>query len=281
MRGALDHRLRSARRLSLACPPCACLCRWSIGLLPVTQRGQHDALHRSAARLLAALAVPAVADHLPVRARDRRSDRAAGRARSQPGRHRRHPRAVRPRSADLGAVLELHGEPGARRPRPVVLLPHAGARALPLAPAELAAAGARGHGLLAADRHPERHPRRGARRPLLGPGGQGVLAARPVAALVLGRPGADPVLLGLPGVAAVVGLGHGVAPAHAGLRAGLVLRRRAHAADALLHARGAGLGVHQARPPQGPAGVPRHRQARLQERPDPGADAGRASTSSS
>ena len=31
----------------------------------------------------------------------------------------------------------------ARRPRPVVLLPHAGARALPLAPAELAAAGAR------------------------------------------------------------------------------------------------------------------------------------------
>ena len=71
------------------------------------------------------------------------------------------------------------------------------------------------------------------------------------------------------------GSGTRAAPAHAGLRARLVLRRRAHAAHALLHARGAGLGVHQARPPQGPAGVAGHRQARVQERADPGADAGR------
>ena len=55
-------------------------------------------------------------------------------------------------------------------------------RALPLAPAELAAAGAGGDGLLAPDRHPERHPRRRARGPLLGSGGQGVLAARSLAA---------------------------------------------------------------------------------------------------
>ena len=72
------------------------------------RRGQHDALHRSAARLLAGLAVPALAHHLPVRARDRRSGDAARRARREPGRHRRHPRAVRPRPAALGAVLELH-----------------------------------------------------------------------------------------------------------------------------------------------------------------------------
>ena len=77
-----------------------------------------------------------------------------------------------------------------------------------VAAAELAAAGGGGDGVLAADRHPERHPRRGARRPVLGQRRQDLRAARPVAAVVLGRPGADPVLLGLSRLAAVVGLGH-------------------------------------------------------------------------
>ena len=76
------------------------------------------------------------------------------------------------------------------------------------APAELAAAGARRDGLLAADRHPQRHHGGGARRRLLGRVRQDVHAARSVAALVLGRPGADPVVLGLSRVAAVVGIGH-------------------------------------------------------------------------
>ena len=169
--------------------------------------------------------------------------------------------------ADIDAVRERFGldrplwvqywsfmvSVAAGRLRPVVLLPHAGPRALFLAPAELAAPGAGCHGLLAPDRHPEWHPRRRAGRPLLGQGGKDLLALGPLAPLVLGRPRADPLLLRLPGVAAVVGLRHRLAPAHAGLRARLVLRRRAYAAHALLHARGAGLGVHQARPSQGPA----------------------------
>ena len=131
-----------------------------------------------------------------------------GGAGREPGRHRRHPRAVRPRSAALGAVLELHGEPRAGDFGQSFYYRTPVLRAVPLAAAELAAAGAGRHGLLAPDRHPERHPRRGAGRPLLGQGGQGVRAARALAALVLGRPRADPVLLRLPGVAAVVGLGH-------------------------------------------------------------------------
>ena len=49
------------------------------------------------------------------------------------------------------------------------------------------------------------------------------------------------------------GSGTAAAPDHAGLRARLVLRRRAHAADALLDARGAGLGIRQAGAAQGPA----------------------------
>jgi peptide/nickel transport system permease protein len=45
--------------------------------------------------------------------------------------------------------------------------------------------------------------------------------------------------------------------------------------DALLHARGAGLGVRQAGAAEGTAGVAGDRQARAQERADPGDHAGR------
>ena len=65
------------------------------------------------------------------------------------------------------------------------------------------------------------------------------------------------------------------APDHAGGGARLVFRRLAVAADALQHARGAAQRVHQAGAAEGPAGLRRHRDARLQERADPGADAGR------
>ena len=58
------------------------------------------------------------------------------------------------------------------------------------------------------------------------------------------------------------GSGTAAAPADAGLHARLVFRRRAHAADAILHARGAGLRIHQAGAAQGPAGGPGDRQAR-------------------
>ena len=148
---------------------------------------------------------------------------------------------------------DLHVEPVPRRSRPVVLLPDAGHGALPVAAAQLADAGGRRDGLVAADRHSERHPRGGAGRALLGQRRKGVRAARPVAAVLLGRPGADPGLLGLSGLAAVLGRRHAAAPDHAGLCARLVLRRRPYAADPLLDARSAGLGIRQARPDQGAA----------------------------
>src|SRR5205814_1006204 len=81
-------------------------------------------------RLFAAVAVPAVAGDLPVRARDRRPCEPAGGTRRQPGGHREHAPPVRSRSAALGTVLAFHGESRRGRPRPVVLLSHAGARAL-------------------------------------------------------------------------------------------------------------------------------------------------------
>ena len=58
------------------------------------------------------------------------------------------------------------------RSRPVLLLSHAGAGAIPRAPAELAAAGAGGHGVLAADRRAERNSGSGPGRPFLGSGGK-------------------------------------------------------------------------------------------------------------
>ena len=223
----------------------------------------HETVHRSPRRLFPAVAVPAVADDLPVRARDRRSGEPAGGARRQPGGHRRRCAAS---SVSIGRCGCSTGSFMAslvhRRSRPVLLLSHAGAGALFPAAAELAAAGGRGDGPVAADRHPERHPGRRARRRLLGQRRQDLRAARPVAAVLLGRPGADPVLLRLSRLAAVLGLRHGVAPAHAGLRARLVLRRRAHAAHALLDARRAGLGIRQAGAAQGPARGAGHRQAR-------------------
>src|SRR5262249_31418648 len=179
---------------------------------------------------------PAVAHHLPVRAAHRRPGGAVRRTGREPVGPRRDPRAVRPRPADLGAIRELRRELGAWRFRPIVLLPHAGVRPLSLAPAELAHAGARRHGVLAPDRHPERHPRRGAGGRLLGPGRQDLRPARALGAVVLDRPGADPVLLGLSAVAALVRVRYAIAYSHAGLRTRLVFRRRPHAAHSLLDA---------------------------------------------
>ena len=187
---------------------------------------RHEAVRHTAAGLFAAVAAGAVADHLLLRPRHRRSGGAAGRTRCQRGRYRGDPSEVRPRSAALGAIRAVHGQPVPRRFRPVVLLPDAGARPLPRPPAEFAAAGGGGDGVLAAGRHPERHPCRGARRPLLGQRRQDVRAARPVAAVVLRRTGADPGVLGLSGLAAVVRLGRRAAlscrPSHS---AGISPRR--------------------------------------------------------
>src|SRR4029450_9011602 len=140
-----------------------------------------------------------------------------------------------------------------RRSRPVLLLSHAGAGAVFPAPAELPAPGGSGHGLVAADRHPERHLGRRARRRVLGQRRQGLLVAGPVVAAVLGRLGTDPVLLGLPRLAALLRLRQRGAPADACLHARLVLRRRPHAAHALLHAGRAGLRIHQAGAAERPA----------------------------
>src|SRR5262249_1761692 len=161
--------------------------------------------------LLAAVAVPALCHDILVRPRHRRSHHAAGGAGRQSSRRRCHAGAFRIGSADLGSIRKLRWEPPARRFRAVVLLPYPRAGTLPVASAELAPAGARRDGVFAADWRAERHPGGGAGGALLGPGGQGVLPARAVVALLLGRVGADPILFGLPGVAALVGLGQRVA----------------------------------------------------------------------
>src|ERR1019366_6185676 len=88
-------------------------------------------------------------------------------------------------------------------------------------------------------------------------------------------PADDPVLFRLPRLAAVVGLRHGAAPDHAGLRAWQVFRRRAYANDAVVDAGSAWFGIHQAGPPEGPAAGAGDRQACAEERIDPGADTGR------
>ena len=62
--------------------------------------------------------------------------------------------------------------------------------------------------LVAADRHPERHSGRRARRRVLGQRRQDLRVARPVAAVLLGRAGADPVLLRLSRLAAVLRFRH-------------------------------------------------------------------------
>jgi peptide/nickel transport system permease protein len=66
------------------------------------------------------------------------------------------------------------------------------------------------------------------------------------------------------------GSGSTPASADAGLHARLVFRRRAHAAYASVHAGGAGLGIHQAGAAQRACRRPGDRQARAQERADPG-----------
>ena len=178
----------------------------------------------------------------------------AGRTRRQRGRHRGDAPPVRPRSAAVGAVLAFHGQPARRAisasPSTITRrcmdlyfqrLPNS----LLLAAVAMALSLLIGipSGILAAVRVGRFWDSAGKIFALLG-------LSLPS---VLGRAGADPGVLGLPRLAAVLGLRHAAAPAHAGLHAGLVFRRRAHAADALLDARGAGLGVHQAGAAQGPA----------------------------
>src|SRR5262249_54044668 len=180
--------------------------------------------------------LPAIADHLPLRARYRRSSGAFRGAWRQPGGYRRDPRTVRSQPAALGAIRQFHQKPRARRPRSVVLLPYTGLRTVPLALAELTTPGAGGHGLLPPHRYPERYSGRRASGPLLGSGGQGVRTARPLATFVLGRPRAHPVFLRVPGVVAVLGFGDRSAPAHAGFRARLVFCRRPYAAHAVIDA---------------------------------------------
>ena len=214
---------------------------------------RHEAVHRAAARLFAAVAAGSVADHLLLRPRHRRSGSVAGGTRRQRGGYRRHSSEVRPRSAALDAIRAVHGQPVPRRSRAVVLLPDAGVRPVSGPAAELAAAGPGRHGVFAAGRHPERHPRRGERGPLLGQRRKAVRAARPVAAVVLRRPGDDPAVLGLSGLAAVIRRRRRAAYHHAGLRARLVFRRRPHAPDAIVDAGGAGLGIREAGAAQGPA----------------------------
>src|SRR5262249_58911317 len=109
------------------------------------------------------------------------------------------------------------------RSGPRVLLPDPRARALHIAATELTAAGGGGDGVLAAHRHPERDPGRRPGRRILGQRRQALCLAGAVDAVVLGGAPADPLLLGVPGVAAVLGLRPPVARAHASLRAGLVL----------------------------------------------------------
>ncbi len=186
-------------------------CTWQIRGWPakrqpaITAGGcPHEAVHRAAARLFAAVAARFVADDLLLRPRHRRSGSLAGGTRRQRGGYRRHPSEVRPRSAAMDAIRAVHGQPVPRRSRAVVLLPDAGVRPVSGSAAVLAAAGLGRHGVFAAGRHPERHPCRGERGPLLGQRRKAVRAARSVAAFVLRRPGDDPAVLGLPGLAAVV-----------------------------------------------------------------------------
>src|SRR5262245_31023571 len=120
-------------------------------------RRRHDQLYPAPARLLVRLLAVVVTDHLSVRARHGRPHHAVSGTRCPTGGRRRHPRALRPRSADLGAIRHFPIEPGYGRFRQLLLLPHARARPLSVPPAELTAAGAGGDGVFPPDRHPERH----------------------------------------------------------------------------------------------------------------------------
>src|SRR5213079_3184703 len=169
----------------------------------------------------------------------------------------------------------LHHQPPPGRLRPVVLLPDAGVRAVPEPPATLAPPGRGGDGVLARRRHSDGDHRGGAGQPMVGQRGEDLRAARAVDAVVLGRAAHDPLLLRLPRLAPLVRVGHPAPPRDAGHRAGLGLRGRPYAADALVDAGGPRLGVRQAGAAERAAGGARHFQARLQERADPGAHAGR------
>src|SRR5205823_13889651 len=112
----------------------------------------------------------------------------------------------RPRPSAARAVRGLREGTAQSRLRPVLLLPHPGARALPRAVAELAAAGGGRDGVLTRHRHPERHPGRRARERRLGPRRQDLRAAGTVDAVVLGGTPAHPLLLRVPRLAAVLRL---------------------------------------------------------------------------
>jgi hypothetical protein len=213
----------------------------------ISGRGLHETVHRQAGRLFAALAASVVLDHFFLRPRNGRSGRAARRARRERSGHCRHSPPVRPRPAALGAIRDLHVEPVSRRCRAIVLLPDAGHGDLSVAAAQLADPGSGRDGLVLADRHSKRHPCGGAGRVFLGQRRKSIRAAWPVAAVLLGRPGLDLGVLGLSWLVAVLGRRRAAAPDNAGLCSRLVFRCGPHAADALLDARSAELGICQAR----------------------------------
>src|SRR6516162_5640499 len=107
----------------------------------VGHRGRHEAIYRPASCLLPAVAVPVVGDDLFLCPGDRRPGVLARRARGQRSRHRRDGSSIRPRPPALGAIRALHGEPRARRPRQVVLLPRPGYGPVSVAATELALLG--------------------------------------------------------------------------------------------------------------------------------------------
>src|SRR5690242_13908063 len=174
----------------------------------------------------------------------------------------------------MGAVRPVHGEPVPRRFRSVVLLSNAGLQSLPRSVAELVVARGGGHGVLAAGRHPDRHSCGGAGRSFLGQRGQDICTSGAFAAVILRRAGADPGVLGLSRLAALVWVWRPVAHSDASLRPGLVLCRVAHAIDPVLNAGGARVGIYQVGTSEGPARITGDSKARIQECADPGSDIG-------
>src|SRR5262249_61381384 len=126
----------------------------------------------------------------------------------------------------------LKAHPAAGTLRAVLLLAPPPPGAPPPPPAHPPPPRRRGEGLLAPPRHPRRHHGGGARGPVVGSGRQDLRAPRALLPALLGGARADPLLLRLSRVAAVVGIGHAVAHHHARVRPRLVLRRRPHAPHA-------------------------------------------------
>src|SRR5204863_8522702 len=101
----------------------------------------NETIRPATGRLRVAVTRRVIRDDLRLREAHRRSFGPARRARRQQGRHRRDTRRPRPRPSASRAVRPVREGAAQSRLRPVLLLPDAGARALPRAATELAAAG--------------------------------------------------------------------------------------------------------------------------------------------